>query len=46
MVLDGLDRGSPLIYEKTGGPLVLYGLQRSGTNALTGLVSAHLGTEV
>ena len=40
------DRGSPLIYEKTGGPLVLYGLQRSGTNALTGLVSAHLGTEV
>ena len=41
------DRGSPFIYEKTGGPLVLYGLQRSGTNALTGLRhSAHLGTEV
>ena len=40
------DRGSPFIYEKTGGPLVLYGLQRSGTNAFTGLVGAHLGTEV
>ena len=40
------ERGSPKVYEATGGPLVLYGLQRSGTNALTGLVSAHLGTEV
>lgn len=40
------ERGAPATYAATGGPLVLYGLQRSGTNALTGLISAHLGTEV
>ena len=40
------ERGSAEDYLDAGGPVYLYGLQRTGSNVVSGLVSAYSGVEV
>ena len=40
------ERGSAEDYLAAGGPVYLYGLQRTGSNVVSGLVSAYSGIEV
>ena len=40
------ERGSAEDYLEAGGPVYLYGLQRTGSNVVSGLVSAYSGVEV